>query len=692
MTARSSRRRGRPAQTSRPARRALPWWLPVLLIVGAGTFAYANSFSSPFIFDDELAIERNPELHQWPDVARVLRSAPAESPLAGRPFVSLTFALNSAVGGLDVRGYRVANLAIHVACALLLFGLTKRTVAATPLAESAQAMALASSLVWVVHPLTSEVVDYLTQRTESTMALFALTTLYASVRARSAQHPWRWQTLAAGACALGMTCKETMVVVPVLVVLYDRVFVFASLGEAFRVRGRFYAALAAGWLVLAALMWSTPRTMGSGFASTHVSSWHYLLNQTVLITRYLRLTAWPRDLVLYYGWASPTTLAAVWPYAVFVVMLAAATIVALRRLPAAGFLGAWVFITLSPTSSVVPIGSEVGAERRMYLPLAALVVLLVLCARWLAGRWLPLAPRQRTVLAAVAVATCVAVLGWRTQARTREYASALTMARTVYERWPSGGAAHMLGTELGEAGYRDEAIAYLRQAAIDFAPAQLDLGVQLFKAGRYADAIDHLRRFIASEPNLVHTATAELLVAQALTLDGRSTEAIAHLQDMRMRRPQSTEAIGLLADAYFAQGAFDSAVREYRAFLSLHPDHPDAIANLAIAYVNSGRLNEAIEQFRRATEIQPGNVQAAHNLTRALLDRGDPADIEEAAARAAALVARLPNEAGPHSLQGLAFERQGRSAEARAAYQHALAIDPHHAPAREGLERLRRQP
>ena len=91
-----------------------------------------------------------------------------------------------------------------------------------------------------------------------------------------------------------------------------------------------------------------------------------------MIVRYLRLAIVPRGLVLDYGEPLPLTLSGVAPYAAAVTALLAATIIALVRRPVVGFLGAWFFLTLAPTSSIVPISTEVGSERRMYLPLMAL--------------------------------------------------------------------------------------------------------------------------------------------------------------------------------------------------------------------------------------------------------------------------------------------------------------------------------
>jgi hypothetical protein len=352
---------------------------------------YANSLSGPFVMDDVLSIVENRQIREWWRLSGLLFPE-RELPVAGRPVVNVSFALNYALHGLDVGGYHVWNIAVHLGCALALFGIVHRTLLQGDLAArfngKAADLAFAVALLWALHPLNTEAVDYLTQRTETMMALFYLLTLYASIRSvGSASKGWPIVTVLS--CALGMGSKESMVTAPLMVVLYDRVFVFGSIAQAVRSRARLYAGLAATWLLLAGVLWSGPRIHSAGF-STAVSPWTYLLNQAAMVTHYLWLAVWPRALVANYGWPRPLTLGDVWPQALFLVALLAATIAALRRSPPIGFLGAWFFMTLAPTSSIMPIATEVGAERRMYLPLIALVVLGVvggyLC--WgLAERW-----------------------------------------------------------------------------------------------------------------------------------------------------------------------------------------------------------------------------------------------------------------------------------------------------------------
>ncbi len=93
----------------------------------AAVLAYHNSFSGPFIFDDKPAIAENPTIRQlWP-IWKPLCPPNHGETVTGRPLLNLSFAANYAVNGLNVWGYHVANLAIHVLAALLLFGILRRT-------------------------------------------------------------------------------------------------------------------------------------------------------------------------------------------------------------------------------------------------------------------------------------------------------------------------------------------------------------------------------------------------------------------------------------------------------------------------------------------------------------------------------------------------------------------------------------
>jgi tetratricopeptide (TPR) repeat protein len=669
-------------------------------IVIAGALVYANSLTGPFVFDDKLSIVINDSLREWWHLGPILFPE-RELPVAGRPVVNASFAINYAFGGLAVRGYHLVNIALHVGSALLIFGLVRRALQWRPQSKNggngarAAALAFGSALLWEVHPLNTEAVNYLTQRTELLMGLCYLGTIYASFRAaRSVRSP-AWECVAVVACAAGMASKESMATAPLMVVLFDRLWLFDSTRSAIEARWRLYLGLAATWLLLIALTWSGPRAHSAGF-STGVSPWSYLLNQAVMIVRYLQLAVWPRSLVLNYGWPQPLTLIDVWPSALVIVVGLGLTIFTAIRYSPLSVPGVWFFLTLAPTSSVVPIATEVGAERRMYLPLVSIVVLAVMLVGWLwdrvtrASEGRPGVPARTAAWAGgLGLLLTAAPLAAATTARNREYSSSLVLAQTVVDRHPTSVAHHLLAAELIGVGRHEEALGHLRQALPGAPRAHYTLGVELFnQGGDLTEAIAELRAFLQAEPLLIEALTARQVLGHALAKQQRWSEAIEQyrlLLTMPLPSAQRAEVQGLLAEGLFGQHAFEAAIPQYRAYLDSHPRDVSALTNLAIALNLSGRLEEALVVFRRTVEIDPHNGGAQHNLASALFDHHE---VDDAVVHASQFVALQPADPAAHDLLGRFLAVQGNLAEAAAQFEEAIKIDPTDTQSREDLRRV----
>ena len=179
------------------------------LIVIAGALTYANSLSGPLLFDDQSAIISNPQIRRlWPPIEAL--APPRDSVLTSRPFVNFSFAVNYALGGVSVRGYHLVNVSLHLLSALLLFGVVRRTLLTPKLRErfasSSSGIALACALIWMLHPLQTEAVDYITQRTELMMGLFYLLTMYCAIRAMDASAPEQWRAAAIVAWRASSAC------------------------------------------------------------------------------------------------------------------------------------------------------------------------------------------------------------------------------------------------------------------------------------------------------------------------------------------------------------------------------------------------------------------------------------------------------------------------------------------------------
>ena len=512
--------------------------------------------------------------------------------------MNLSLAINYAMGELEPFGYHVFNLTVHLLCALLLFGIVSRTLRRQRIFGDkgpVDAVALACALVWMVHPLLSETIDYTTERTESMMGLFFLLTLYAAIRARDRKRAGKWTAIAIGSCALGMATKESMAVAPIAVVLYDAIFEFDSTKDALASRRTLYIGLAATWVELGAIMWRWPR---STVGAATVGPITYLENQAQMIARYLWLTVWPRSLVVDYGLPQQIHIGDIIPQGILILALIGATIVALVRWPAAGFLGAMFFLTLAPTSSVVPILSEVGAERRMYLPLAAIVVLVVASVPYVVSafrRTVGIGPPKggHYVLILVVV---VGALGVRTVERNRDYDSALALWQTDVDRRPHGRSRFALANQLLDASRQDEAIVQLRLAAVDFPDARAGLGTALLVQGHLEEGISVLESFVAAAPSLPNRAPARMLLAQA---HRALAERALSQQNAALAAEEAGKSVALdgtnadahniLGAALASEGNIAAAIPEFQAAVRINPQHPSAVNNLARALAMGAR-------------------------------------------------------------------------------------------------------
>jgi Flp pilus assembly protein TadD len=361
--------------------------------------------------------------------------------------------------------------------------------------------------------------------------------------------------------------------------------------------------------VLVVLLWTSPRGDSAGFTGASVSAWSYLLDQSAMIVRYLRLAFWPRGLVLDYGEPPHVTFGEVAPYVLAVAALLAGTVVALVRNSAVGFLGAWFFLTLAPTSSIVPISTEVGAERRMYLPLMAIVAL-------------ALAPVARAFMARasnaffIIVAPIVLLLCIATIQRNAEYRSGLTLWQTVLDRWPPHARAHRnLAAELKLANRRDEEIEHLRAAVTALPELRNVLAVELLALGRNMEAADEFRIYLRDHPR---DADAWSNAGNALDALGRSDEALDAFRRAVDVDPNNGLSQRNLALQYLQKNDFDNAVAHAREGVRLTPTDPDAHNLLGLALIGQQKFDEAIAEFRTSLQLRPTNNDASGYLERTM--------------------------------------------------------------------------
>jgi tetratricopeptide (TPR) repeat protein len=608
------------------------FWPPALIAL-AGALAYANSFSVPLVFDDLPSIADNRTIRHWSTAL----SSPLASTTTGRPFLNLSLAANYAISGTDVWSYHALNLAIHILAGLALYGILRRTLAAQAdgRAASAGLVAFSVSLLWILHPLQTEAVTYVIQRAESLMGLLYLLTLYGFIRyaeesgdgraagARNARcASLTWFGLSWLACLLGMATKEVMASAPLIVFLYDRTFVAGSFREAWRVRWRAHAGLAATWLIMPFLVISAHGRNGTAGFGGGVTALSYGLTELPAIAHYLRLCFWPHPLVFYYGRALITDPLRIVPCGLVVAFLAAWTVYALVRRPALGFLGACFFLILAPTSSVVPVADTIS-EHRMYLSLIPVLVLVVLgLYRWL-GR--------SALLASLVLATVLLAMTWQ---RNETYGSALGLWSDTAANFPSSPWVHNdFGSVLEMTpGRLDDAIAQYEEALRlkpDYDEAHNNLGNALLKVpGRLDEAIGQYEEALRLKPD--HAEVHDNLGNALLRIPGRLNDAIAQYEEALRLDPDNAAAHINLGNALSQiPGRMNDAIAQCREAVRLEPDDAAAHFHLANAWSNApGKLDEAFAEYYQAIRLRPDYAEAHYNLGVQLLrvpGRGDEA-------------------------------------------------------------------
>src|SRR5262249_5691887 len=142
---------------------------------------------------------------------------------------------------------------------------------------------------------------YVVQRAESLMGLFYLGALYCFVRAVESEHPRSWAVMTWLLALLGMATKEAMVTLPVLLLLYDRIFVSHSFPVVWQSRRWFHAGIASTWIVLAWLVLGTHSRGGSAGFDAGVAPLAYARTQVYATVHYVQLAFFPQPLVFDYG-------------------------------------------------------------------------------------------------------------------------------------------------------------------------------------------------------------------------------------------------------------------------------------------------------------------------------------------------------------------------------------------------------
>ncbi len=359
----------------------------------------------------------------------------------------------------------------------------------------------------------------------------------------------------------------------------------------------------------------------------------------------------------------------------------AASVWALVRRPVWGLLGAWFFLILAPTSSILP-SADLAFEHRMYLPLAAVVAVAVIVAyeaiRWCCAR-LPLGPNaRRWALAAPALAV-TAALCLATHLRNRVYSSEYSAWSDVVAKASHNARAHnSLGAAMGERGDLEPSLVECRKAleiAPQYAAAHYNLGKSLAQLGRNDQAVFHFQRTleIIADRDTPESPLAHSNLAYVLYGLGKIDEAVAHYRKALEIDPETPAASYNLANALSRQGKFDEAIAMYDQALQINPQYAAAHTNLANTLYRQGKLDRAAAHYTKALTLNPRQMEAHCSLAAILIEQGR---LEEAVSHCRQAIDIDPNSAEAFYNLSRALWLQAKRVDAVACWRQATRLQP----------------
>ncbi|MFT3780593.1 MAG: tetratricopeptide repeat protein [Nibricoccus sp.] len=589
-------------------------------IIAAILVAYHNSFGGSFVFDDHGSIVENPSFKNLSDL-KALFFPTKNTALNSRPIINLSLALNYKLGGLNPVGYHVVNILIHLGSALALFGVIRRTLNIWTRLPGAKLQpsgsiqpnllpAFSISLLWAVHPLLTESVTFVIQRTESLMGFFFLLTWYGLVRYIEKPTSKGWFAFTVVMCIFGMGSKEVMATAPVILFLYDRTFIAGSFANAWRSRKTLYLSLCATWAVLIVLVVQGGADRGgAAIVSDKGLVWTYLLTQCKALVLYLKLSFWPHPLIADYGTYLVKGPQEVLWQAVLVLLLLVGTVWSLVWRPALGFFGAGFFIILAPSSSFIPLITQTIAEHRMYLPLAFVLTGGVFALQRVAGK--------KVWIASLAISALFTGL---TISQNEVYRTEQRFWADIVRKFPENPRAHNnLGSVLLEAGKITEARARFINAIElkpEYAAAYNNLGNTYKAEESLSEAIKWYEKALILDPN-----NPEILhnLGYASEKTGDTARAITlYLAALALNPSQVLTRLDL-GDVYLAQREAEKALEQYRAALAVDSSRARTYNNIGLAMGVAGRLDEAIIFYKTALRLSPNEALVYRNLAQAYL-------------------------------------------------------------------------
>lgn len=629
-------------------------FLHIYTIVVIALAVYSNTYNAPFQFDDHAYIlnylsVKNPQsvLSSIEDIkSSVITNDAFKSGMLTRPLSFLTFSINYKLNGIDVRGYHLFNILIHIANALLIYSFVRICFQIPSFRNNltshsndnhislVSGVAFFASLLFVAHPIQTQAVTYIVQRFASLTTFFYIFTLVLYVKS-SVSHNLYYKRVfylvSFFASVLAMLTKEIAFTLPVVIILFEIMFLDGSLKHKFTRCAPFFLTMGIiPYNVIKAknILSNTAKlsdSMNAWAGNTTLSNIDYLFTEFRVIVTYLRLLFIPvnqnidHNYPVFHSFLNPEVIAS---FSLLTILAFAGVYLwykstkqtsldsFLFRLAAFGIF--WFFITISVESSFYPIESVIY-EHRVYLPSVGFFLTIVSLITLLLTRRSSVFTFKTGII--VVALLIVASYATATYMRNSVWKDSITLWEDVVKKNPTTARGHI---NLSAAYFKSKRFEEAENGF--YIAAKLNpnnpkiyynLGLINGEKKQFLKAIGFYRMSLQLDSKYLpaHIAIGKIYQEQGLLVEASREYIIVNtLEDDFFPAHYN---LGLI---YYDLGQYENAIKEYTEALRLKSDFAPLYNSMGIALFRSGAPEKAVFMIKKALQLEPDNKNAISNL------------------------------------------------------------------------------
>lgn len=571
----------------------------MVLIAACGFAVYSNSLKGQFLWDDEHLVKYNPYIKDWSYLPKILvssiRTGAEEVSNFYRPVQVFTYLLDYSLWKLNVIGYHLTNVLLHILVALTIYWLIQ-------ILFRDRNLSLLTGLFFVVHPIHTEAVSYIAGRADSLVALFIILCLIFYIR-NLHENKLTLTILMGLSYVLALLSRENGLILPFLLLLYH----FAFKKPVHKKRFALIAGIAVGYLMW---RWTLLRDVVPG-ESYDTTLLQRLPGFFVSIISYIRLLIAPFNLHMAYG---GILFGFAYPRAICGILLSVLILVLAykkreqNRL--AFFSVYWFFIVLLPFSNIYPLNAYM-AEHWLYLPSIGFFLIL-------AKVLISLSRNKKSMFYATTIAFSLLIFySCLTLRQNRYWRDPIDFYKQMLRHAPySSKLYNNLAKAYREIGEKDKVIELL-QKAIEIEPenavAHNNLGNAYKDTGDYKKAVYSYEKAIEVAPD--YATPYHNLALMRADIEKNDEAALELLNKAIEINPYYVDAYHKIGLIYINQGKKDEALTFVNKALRIDPDRAEIYETLGYIYIQSGKKDNAIAMYRKAIEVNPNYAKVYHDLS-----------------------------------------------------------------------------